>query len=91
MRQNEGKAFRTLRKDPAIREIHHGDRNLYRGTGYGMWKRTGCSVQELEVIRKDEQERRRAQGDCKSRADQIAYYVKYLGFEQWEAEMLFPA
>ena len=59
VRLDECYAFRELRKNPAIRELHHGDRNLYRNTGLGSWRRTGCSVQELTLLREDRRKRRR--------------------------------
>ena len=50
IRQNERKALRTLGKDPAVRELHYTDRNLYKRTGLSSWKNSGCSVQEIELL-----------------------------------------
>lgn len=53
VQQHERKAYRILQKNPSIRELHHGDRNLFRHTGYTAWKNTGCSVQEWELLWKE--------------------------------------
>ena len=60
-RQRENKGLRALRKGRAaadLREAYYGDRNHYRGTGYGAWLYRGCSAPEWELIRREEWERR---------------------------------
>lgn len=51
VRQHERKALRTLARDKSMKRLYYGERNLYRRTGLQSWMRTGCSVQELEVMR----------------------------------------
>lgn len=56
-RQLENKGLRKLRHcsaTPALKECYYGDRNVYRGTGFRAWKQTGCSIQERELIRKEQ-------------------------------------
>lgn len=62
--------LRTLRSSATLRILkedmnYYSDRNLYRNTGYGAWKRTGSSSQELEVIRKEEKKRSRLKAEKK--------------------------
>ncbi len=90
----EHEGLRKLRNGkyaPALRELWYGDRDLYRGTGYAAWQESGCSVQEREIIWKEERERaqRNHHNDTKTKDDMISYYVNELGVEQWIAELLF--
>ena len=64
------KGLRTLKRSVTLKRIfddmnYYSDRNLYRNTGYTSWKRTGSSVQEYEVIRKEEQENARYKAELK--------------------------
>lgn len=43
------KALRNGQYAPLLSEYLYGDRNYYKGTGVGTWKRTGCSAVEREV------------------------------------------
>ena len=43
------KALRKGRYSSTLSEFLYGDRNYYKGTGVGTWKRTGCSAVEREV------------------------------------------
>lgn len=43
------KALRKGRYSSTLSEFLYGDRNFYKGTGVGTWKRTGCSAVEREV------------------------------------------
>ena len=52
MRQREGDALRNLKKNKDIRELWNGDRNYFKGTSLGSWKRLGMSSEELELFRK---------------------------------------
>ena len=47
------KKLRKSEHTPALAEIYYGDRNLYRHTSKGFFKRTGCSVQEYELMRRE--------------------------------------
>lgn len=60
-RQRENKGLRTLRKGNTaaeLREAYYGDRNYYRDTGFHSWLHHGCSVEEWNLIRQEEWERR---------------------------------
>lgn len=97
VRQIENKALRTLRKGSAsasLREAWYGSRNLYTGTSLHAWEQSGCSVQEREIIRREEAELRRVcrrRANVNTREDLVSYYVEELGFERWRAEQMFPA
>lgn len=57
VRQRENKGLRALRKGNTaaeLREAYYGDRNYYRDTGFHSWLRHGCSIQEWELIRREE-------------------------------------
>lgn len=63
-RQLENKGLRKLRHcsaTPALRECYYGDRDVYRGTGFRAWRQTGCSIQERELIRKEQMSTDRSQ------------------------------
>lgn len=86
----------TLRK--LLDDMYYVDRNLYRRTGFGFWKDSGCSVQEYEVIRKEsvvkEQEnrlkKRQEKQEQQKKEDDIAFVMRMLGVDQERAEKYLP-
>lgn len=63
--------------------------NPYKGTGYGAFKGSGCSVQEKAVEWKEKQEERYRLN--RHREYKIQYCIERLGMDRAEAEFLFPA
>lgn len=81
--------LRTGVHAPTLSELLWGDRNFYKHTGLTVWKETGCSVQEWQVLWKEREIKRYNLTD--KRASKIRYCVEVLGMEQKQAEELFPA
>lgn len=98
VQQRERRGIRRLRQQkygPALREAWYGDRNLYRNTNFSSWQRTGFSVEEITLIRKEADaraevraERQRRRMEARALADEIAFYIDELGMDRADAERL---
>lgn len=83
------KKLRTGSHAPTLSELLWGNSNFYKHTGLTVWKETGCSVQEWQVLWKEREIKRHNLTD--KRAVKIRYCVEVLGMDQKQAEELFPA
>lgn len=88
----ECKALRKLRSGSHIQELseaYYLTKNLYNGTGFAAWQRTGSSAQEAFVIGKEQKEAKlshmKFSDDPKER---IQFYINELHFTRELAEMI---
>lgn len=86
----------TLRK--LLEDLYYVDRNLYRRTGFGSWKRTGMSVQEYEVTRKEAKvqeqlnrlNKQKQKQEQQKREEDLAFIMRVLDVDRKTAEEYLP-
>ena len=73
----------------ALSEAFYHTKNLYNGTGFHAWKRTGSSAQETFVLKKEHDDARaRRWLHSDNPEQQLRYYMDYLGFSRELAEKI---
>lgn len=86
----------TLRN--LLDELYYVEANLYRHTGFSSWKRTGMSVQEYEVTRKEAKvqeqvnrlNKRKQKQEQQKREEDLAFIMRVLGVDRERAEKYLP-
>lgn len=90
--QVERLGLRRIREGEHIQElseIYYGSRDYFRGTGLTVYRRTGTSSPERELLRKERFERRyKAASENLSRERKIHLLVEYMDYSQSLAEWM---
>lgn len=88
----ECKALRKLRSGSHIQELseaYYLTKNLYNGTGFAAWNRTGSSAQEAFVIGKEREEAKLSHMKFSDDPEKrIQFYINELHFTRELAEMI---
>ena len=88
----ECKALRKLRSGNHIQELseaYYLTKNLYNGTGFAAWQRTGSSAQEAFVIGKEQKEAKLSHMKFNDDPEErIRFYINELHFTRELAEMI---
>lgn len=88
----ECKALRKLRSGSHIQELseaYYLTKNLYNGTGFAAWDRTGSSAQEAFVIGKEQKEAKLSHMKFSDDPEErIQFYINELHFTRELAEMI---
>lgn len=74
---------------PELEKIYYSSRNYFRGVGTSVFKRTGTSSVERELLRKEKKEQKlKAAARNLNRDKKVSLMVEYLGYSSALAEWI---